>query len=107
MVEITKKAIIVGGPNHFELCRLSVEDISAGLIRLCVKNIGLCASDVKILRGKHPFAKYPLIPGHEFSGEVIEVGDGCTLKKGDRVAVFPLFGCKSCDPCQENEVNRG
>jgi len=53
-----------------------------------VKNIGFCASDVKILRGKHPFAKYPLIPGHEFSGEVTEVGDGCTFKKGDRVAVL-------------------
>lgn len=106
MVEITKKAIIVEGPNHFELRRLSVEDISAGLIRLCVKNIGLCASDVKILRGKHPFAKYPLIPGHEFSGQVIEVGDGCTFNKGGRVAVFPLFGCESCDPCQRDEVNR-
>jgi len=100
------KAIVVDRPHQYTLKEIHREKASQGQVRLRVKHIGFCASDVKILRGKHPFAKYPLIPGHEFSGEVIEAGDGCTLKKGDRVAVFPLFGCESCDPCQRDEVNR-
>jgi L-iditol 2-dehydrogenase len=48
---------------------------------------------------------FPLIPGHEFAGEVVQVGDNvsASFKVGDRVAVFPLIPCGKCAYCQIGE----
>jgi len=101
------KAIVVEGPYEYKVVEVGPERISEDAARIRVKKIGLCASDLKIIQGTHPFAQYPLIPGHEFSGEVLEVGKGCTtLRPGQKVVIFPLFGCGTCEPCQRDEVNR-
>jgi threonine dehydrogenase-like Zn-dependent dehydrogenase len=48
----------------------------------------------------------PITIGHEFSGEVVEVGSDVTsLKPGDRVAVQPTICCHQCAPCQEGHMN--
>lgn len=68
---------------------------------VAVKAAGICGSDIpRIYRdGAH---KMPLIPGHEFSGQVTAVGseaDRAWLRK--RVGVFPLIPCGSCIACQK------
>src|SRR3989441_1480606 len=66
----------------------------------------VCATDRKILEGKFPGTVFPHVPGHEFSGEVIEVGEGVSgLEPGTRVAPEVHVGCGSCDRCREGLYN--
>lgn len=68
-----------------------------------VRASGICGTDVHILEGGFPGA-YPLIPGHEFCGDVVEVGAACTrIKVGDRVAVEPNVPCNNCPECLRGE----
>ena len=66
-----------------------------------IKAAGLCGSDVpRIYRGGAH--KMPLIPGHEFAGEVIAVGKWTDPKwLNKRVGVYPLIPCHSCTACQK------
>jgi threonine dehydrogenase-like Zn-dependent dehydrogenase len=43
-------------------------------ILLKIKRIGICGSDIHVNHGKHPFTKYPIVQGHEYSGEVVKTG---------------------------------
>jgi len=61
----------------------------------------VCATDQKILTGKFPATKFPHVPGHEFSGEIVATGDGVTLAPGARVGVEVHVGCGTCDRCRE------
>jgi 2-desacetyl-2-hydroxyethyl bacteriochlorophyllide A dehydrogenase len=62
----------------------------------------ICGSDQHIFRGDfHPRTKLPLIPGHEFVGEIAMVGkDVKKYKTGDRVAVDPIIWCGKCPACK-------
>ncbi|HML21371.1 MAG TPA: zinc-dependent alcohol dehydrogenase family protein [Aggregatilinea sp.] len=67
---------------------------------------GICGTDIHILKGEYE-ARYPLIPGHEFSGVVVSVGDNVTrFKVGDRVTADPNIPCNRCLACQRNEPNQ-
>jgi len=67
---------------------------------------GICGTDIHILKGEYE-ARYPLIPGHEFSGVVAAVGDRVTrYKVGDRVTADPNLPCNRCPACQRNEPNQ-
>src|SRR3990170_9136472 len=62
--------------------------------------VGICGSDVKIVEGKHHF-KPNTVLGHEFCGEIVEVGSHVTnMKIGDRVAVDNNIRCGFCDFCR-------
>ena len=68
-----------------------------------VKACGICHSDYELLEGKYivPFT-YPCVPGHEWSGEVVEIGKDITnFKVGDRVVGECVIGCGECQVCQE------
>lgn len=63
---------------------------------------GFCGSDIHFLRGGH-VQKYPIIPGHEFSGVVEETGsDVRNFRAGDRVTADPNIFCENCDACKSN-----
>ena len=65
-----------------------------------VRACGICGSDVpRVFAGKSYF--YPIVLGHEFSGEVVESPDGEWI--GKRVSVFPLIACKECDFCAKEQ----
>lgn len=65
-----------------------------------VEAVGICGSDIPRIydTGAHV---HPLVPGHEFSGTVVESADSTFL--GKRVGVFPLLPCKSCDMCRQKQ----
>ncbi|MEN6434809.1 MAG: alcohol dehydrogenase catalytic domain-containing protein [Anaerolineaceae bacterium] len=69
-------------------------------IVLKIKAVGICGSDVKIIEGKHHF-KPNTILGHEFCGEIVEVGSHVHhFKIGDRVAVDNNIRCGFCEFCR-------
>ena len=70
-----------------------------------VKSAGLCGSDLVLFEGKDPFVKYPLIPGHEFSSEITEVGRESSFKIGDRVCVMSATSCGQSGFCVKGEIN--
>lgn len=71
-----------------------------------VKAAGICGTDLHIFKGEYE-ATYPLIPGHEFSGEVAAVGDNVSnFRVGDRVTADPNIPCNRCLYCQRNEPNQ-
>lgn len=67
---------------------------------------GICGTDLHIFHGEYE-ATYPLIPGHEFSGRVVAVGDNVQrFRPGDRVTADPNIPCNRCSACQRNEPNQ-
>lgn len=66
-----------------------------------VKYAGMCGSDLHVYHGAHPTAKFPVIPGHEFVGELVELGeDACTdIKPGEIVVAQPFSSCGVCEAC--------
>jgi L-iditol 2-dehydrogenase len=67
-----------------------------------VQSTTICATDQKIAAGQFPGTKFPHIPGHEFSGEVVATGpDVSELGPGDRVGVEVHAGCGRCPRCLE------
>jgi len=65
-----------------------------------IKRIGICGSDIHAFYGKHPYISFPIIQGHEFSGQIIEVGkDTMRFQPGDNVTIMPQVVCGRCYPC--------
>lgn len=65
-----------------------------------VKSCGVCGSDIPRVMVKGAY-HYPITIGHEFAGEVVEVGKGViNVKGGDRVTVMPLIPCGKCKYCK-------
>jgi len=76
-----------------------------------VNAAGLCGTDVAIrnnsFMGRHGEVKLPLIPGHEFCGEVVEVGSRVRkVNIGDRVTSSGIKGCGKCYACKTGMYNR-
>lgn len=75
-------------------------------VLIAVHAAGICGTDLHIFKGEYE-ARYPLIPGHEFSGLVAAVGENVTrFKTGDRVTADPNIPCNRCPACQRNEPNQ-
>ena len=70
-----------------------------------VSYVGICETDFEVLRGdlsfyKNGLANYPIIPGHEFSGEIVRVGSKITdYVPGDRVVGQCILSCGNCNLC--------
>ncbi|MFG1932587.1 zinc-binding dehydrogenase [Mycobacterium sp. NPDC048908] len=76
------------------VAELSVPRIADDEVLVAARSVGVCHSDIELLEGRYiiPFA-YPLIPGHEWSGEIVAVGDRVTdLAPGDRVVGECVIG---------------
>jgi NADPH2:quinone reductase len=79
-----------------------------------VEACGICGTDLHIIDGESPLARYPIIPGHEFAGEVVALGcdivqsngnGGMDITIGSRVAVDPNLYCGYCDFCRTGHEN--
>ena len=75
-------------------------------VLIAVRAAGICGTDLHIFKGEYE-ARYPLIPGHEFSGVVAAVGANVArFKVGDRVTADPNIPCNRCAACQRGEANQ-
>lgn len=72
-----------------------------GELLIRIKASGICGTDVKTYRRGHHMFKPPVILGHEFAGEIAEVGSEIQgYSKGDRVIVAPYVPCGKCPMCR-------
>lgn len=102
------KAILITHPPHFELTSVPDPRCGPGEVVIRTAYCGICGTDLEILRGSMPegFAQYPVVPGHEWTGVVEEVGPGVTAcRAGDRVSVEGYLPCGKCSRCRAGEFN--
>ena len=79
---------------------------AADEVVIAVRASGICHTDIEILKGNYGSSAFPLVPGHEYAGEVVAVGSAVTsVKTGDRVVVDPNIGCGTCFACRRGRVN--
>lgn len=111
------KAALWYGKNDVRVEEIAEPSVKAGSVKIKVKWCGICGSDLHEYLGgpifipvgqPHPLSKdvAPVVLGHEFSGEVVEVGEGVTkFSAGDRVIVEPIVACGKCAACREGKYN--
>lgn len=94
------KALVYEEPGKVVVREVPVQQ-RAGEALVRVALAGICGTDMAIIGGKHPRAKAPLIPGHEFSGIIESVESNTAgFKAGDRVTAYPLISCGKCIACR-------
>ncbi|WP_033292694.1 zinc-dependent alcohol dehydrogenase [Amycolatopsis jejuensis] len=108
----TARAAVQVADRTFEIREFDLPEISTDDALLRVDAGGLCGSDVEQYDGELASlgVTYPLIPGHEPLGTIVEIGEGAArrwgVEAGDRVAVEPVFGCGSCRTCLVGDYRR-
>lgn len=101
----TVHAVVVSGPEKFAVVDRPGPVLGAGEAVLRLVKAGICASDLAIVAGKNPLARYPLTLGHECLGVVTEVSSGAGFAVGDWATVYPSVGCGACRACREGRIN--
>ena len=82
------------------------EALAADQVRVRVRAAGICGSDLHNFRTGQWLRRVPIVPGHEFAGEVLAVGAGVGhLKPGDRVIGDSRMSCGTCPRCLEGLTN--
>src|SRR5690349_18690934 len=81
------KALVFEEPRHAVVQDLDMPRIAADEVLVRSRNVGICHSDFELYEGRYIIpVSYPIVPGHEWSGEVAEIGTAVTnLRQGDRV----------------------
>ncbi len=100
------KAIRIHGPAEARLDEAPLAPAGPGDVLVRVRAVGICATDVELYDGvmfyiTSGLTKYPFVPGHEWSGEVVDTGAGVErFVPGDRVAGECSIGCGRCCWCR-------
>ncbi|WP_054955899.1 2,3-butanediol dehydrogenase [Paenibacillus dakarensis] len=110
------KALRWHGVKDLRLENIEEPKPAKGEVKIKVEWCGICGSDLHeytagpifIPLETHPLSgdKAPVVMGHEFSGQVVEVGEGVTrINVGDRVVVEPVYSCGTCEACKQGKYN--
>jgi 2-desacetyl-2-hydroxyethyl bacteriochlorophyllide A dehydrogenase len=103
------RAIIIDAPGKFGVGSVPDPAPQPNELLVRVEACGICGTDLHIIDGDSPLARYPIVPGHEFAGEVVAVGSNVAQKGsftvGSRVAVEPNIYCGQCEPCRSGHEN--
>ena len=97
------KAAVYHGPGDLRVEEVPVRKLKDNEVKIQVKYCGICGTDIHIFHGDRGCCDVtpPLVPGHEFSGVVAEVGSKVkTVKVGDRVTGDPNDMCGECYFCK-------
>ncbi|GAA2344558.1 alcohol dehydrogenase catalytic domain-containing protein [Streptomyces kunmingensis] len=100
-------AVVVDGPGRHRVVPHEPAPPGPGEARVRVHAVGICGSDREVYQGNRPegYVRYPLTPGHEWSGVVEAVGDGVPDGLVGRKVVGEGFrNCQVCDRCHAGET---
>lgn len=99
----------IHGAQDLRLDEQAPEPLAPTQVRVGIKAVGICGSDLHYYRHGRVgdfVIREPLTPGHEASGQVLEVGAAVTtVKPGDRVALDPARTCGVCRYCRQGDSN--
>ena len=109
----TMRAILCHGPEDYRLEECPVPTLAPGEILLRTHSVGICASDLKCYLGaplfwgddhRTGYCQAPVIPGHEFVGEVVALSPDTAEKQdlalGDQVVSEQIVPCQQCRYCR-------
>jgi threonine dehydrogenase-like Zn-dependent dehydrogenase len=101
------KALRIEAENVARFHNVETEPVGPGQVRVGIRHIGLCGSDLNTFKGLNPLVQLPRIPGHEIGGVILEVGDGvaAAYAPGRRVIVMPYTNCGKCTSCRKGRLN--
>ncbi|MDW7681836.1 MAG: zinc-dependent alcohol dehydrogenase family protein [bacterium] len=102
------KAAVFYGVRNLKLQSIKVRELLPGEIMVRVRACGICGTDLHIYHGDKGSAAVvpPVILGHEFAGDVVQVAEDVTLcKPGDRVSIDPNIHCGKCRHCRIGKIN--
>ncbi|NLI55357.1 MAG: alcohol dehydrogenase catalytic domain-containing protein [Clostridiales bacterium] len=100
-------AAIIQKPEVLEICEVPRPVVEDGEALIRVFYTGVCGTDVHLLHGHHATATFPLIPGHEMVGELVEVKgqEAGAFQSGQRVVAQEVLSCGRCTACAKGEDN--
>jgi (R,R)-butanediol dehydrogenase / meso-butanediol dehydrogenase / diacetyl reductase len=94
------------GSENAKVEEISEPEVKPGTVKVKVKFAGICGTDLHEYLEQMYVTQTPMILGHEFTGEVVEIGEGViNYQVGDRVVVEPIWGCGECVSCQDGYYN--
>src|SRR5271157_5001112 len=95
------KAVVLRGVNDLRFEDLPDPKPKEGEVVVKIKLSGVCGTDVHMWEGKNFEGTFPFVPGHEWIGEVVELGKEVhQLSVGDRVTGECFIPCGACRVCQ-------
>lgn len=100
------EAVVIHGPGKAALDRIPIPELKPGDALIRVAHVAVCATELEIVGGtlgyfQNGLADYPIVPGHEFSGRVVAVGQNVSgLAEDDPVVVECIQSCGVCDECR-------
>ncbi|MEH7238152.1 zinc-dependent alcohol dehydrogenase [Bacillus sp. JJ1562] len=98
--------LYVKKPFEIELREVeSLETPQDDEVKIRVSYGGICGSDLSLLQGKFAHGKYPVRPGHELVGTIIECGPQSKYEVGTRVVILPNTYCGECEMCRNGRTN--
>jgi len=108
------KAVVAYGPEDYKVTEVDVPKAGYEEVVIKISACGICGSDLKAYHGagmfwggNDPWMKAPVIPGHEFFGEVVELGEGAAdkydIKLGERIITDQIKPCGKCRFCQSGK----
>jgi NADPH2:quinone reductase len=99
------KAAVLYGRRDLRVEEVDKPELSANDVLVKVRACGVCMTDLHMFTWEFP-VQTPVILGHEFSGEIVKIGNGVEgLREGDRIAVDPILSCGNCSPCVAGRDN--
>ena len=100
------RAAVYLGPEKIELSMVPVPEPAAGELLVKVRAATTCGTDVKTYRRGHPKFPPPFVFGHEFGGDIVDVGKGVDrFQEGMRVTANVFAECGVCFYCKRGQGN--
>ena len=97
---------VMNRPGDITFQDVPVPAVGPRQIKVAMKRIGVCGSDIHVFHGRHPYTSYPVVQGHEVSAMVVEVGAEVSgFAAGDKVTIQPQVVCGRCYPCTHGMYN--
>ena len=104
----TSKAVVIQAPGRASLEEVMIPEVKPGDVLIRTAYNGICGTDLAVFGGtlgnhQSNMAKYPIVPGHEMSGQIVATGPNVShLQEGDPVVVESNQSCGACSECRRS-----
>jgi 2-desacetyl-2-hydroxyethyl bacteriochlorophyllide A dehydrogenase len=103
------KAVVVQRPHEVSYREVDAPAVGADDVLVASRAAGLCRTDIEVMTGLFTdprWVHFPVIPGHEWAGTVVEVGANVdSVRVGDRVVCEGMIVCHACGPCRRGDTH--